>query len=163
MCQHTEICQVDALKLSHPPMWDSTEIHPSAVAWLSLTFWPKALLHWLHTVCSKKSWLYARNGYQRLARTSNRLIQGYNPQHSSSIRVNCVRWGALTFGTNGLKCARWSFCDCCAATKRQLRFLIVPPVVDLILQILLSVLTLGQTQKQRFEMIHANVMFLRNV
>lgn len=38
MCQHTEICQVDALELSHPPMWDYTEIHPSAVAWLSLIF-----------------------------------------------------------------------------------------------------------------------------
>lgn len=38
MCQHTEICQVDALELSHPPMWDNTEIHPSAVAWLSLIF-----------------------------------------------------------------------------------------------------------------------------
>lgn len=98
----------------------------------------------------KKSWL---------ARTSNRNIQGYNPQQSSSTRVNCVRWGALTFGTNGLKSARWSCCDCFAATIRQVGFLIVPSVVALILQILLSVLTLGQ--KQRFEMIHANVMFLR--
>lgn len=100
----------------------------------------------------KKSWL---------AWTSNWNIQGYNPQQSSSTRVNCVRLGALTIGTNGLKSARWSCCNCFAATIRQVGFLVVPSVVALILQILLSVLTLGQ--KQRFEMIHANVMFLRNV